>query len=374
MENEALKKWKTWAIISTCLLVLVSTLYGLGVGWKNQESAPEVAEQNEAEEEISFLQLWNDDAKAKQELEAYIRAVTDENSADFIPVKDRIAVFDLDGTLFCETDPVYFDYQLLLRRVLEDPDYKDQATDFERKTAAKVLDQIETGSGAKGLEVDHGKCIASSFKGMTIRQFNDYIQKFKNEPAPGYNNMNRGDAFYLPMVEILDYLQDNDFTVYIVSGTDRLIVRGIVDGISFLNIPNNNIIGSDELITTRAQGDTDGLDYVFQDDDELILAGDFIIKNLKMNKVSVIAQEIGVQPVLSFGNSTGDSSMAKYTVSNNRYKALAFMLCCDDTVRENGDEAKAQKMYDLCAENGWIPISMKNDWKTIYGDEVTRKN
>ena len=374
MENEALKKWKTWAIISTCLLVLVSTLYGLGVGWKNQESVPEVAEQNEAEEEISFLQLWNDDAKAKQELEAYIRAVTDENSADFIPVKDRIAVFDLDGTLFCETDPVYFDYQLLLRRVLEDPDYKDQATDFERETAAKVLDQIETGSGAKGLEVDHGKCIASSFKGMTIRQFNDYIQKFKNEPAPGYNNMNRGDAFYLPMVEILDYLQDNDFTVYIVSGTDRLIVRGIVDGISFLNIPNNNIIGSDELITTRAQGDTDGLDYVFQDDDELILAGDFIIKNLKMNKVSVIAQEIGVQPVLSFGNSTGDSSMAKYTVSNNRYKALAFMLCCDDTVRENGDEAKAQKMYDLCAENGWIPISMKNDWKTIYGDEVTRKN
>ncbi len=374
MENEALKKWKTWAIISTCLLVLVSTLYGLGVGWKNQESVPEVAEQNEAEEEISFLQLWNDDAKAKQELEAYIRAVTDENSADFIPVKDRIAVFDLDGTLFCETDPVYFDYQLLLRRVLEDPDYKDQATDFERETAAKVLDQSETGSGAKGLEVDHGKCIASSFKGMTIRQFNDYIQKFKNEPAPGYNNMNRGDAFYLPMVEILDYLQDNDFTVYIVSGTDRLIVRGIVDGISFLNIPNNNIIGSDELITTRAQGDTDGLDYVFQDDDELILAGDFIIKNLKMNKVSVIAQEIGVQPVLSFGNSTGDSSMAKYTVSNNRYKALAFMLCCDDTVRENGDEAKAQKMYDLCAENGWIPISMKNDWKTIYGDEVTRKN
>ncbi len=374
MENEALKKWKTWAIISTCLLVLVSTLYGLGVGWKNQESVPEVAEQNEAEEEISFLQLWNDDAKAKQELEAYIRAVTDENSADFIPVKDRIAVFDLDGTLFCETDPVYFDYQLLLRRVLEDPDYKDQATDFERETAAKVLDQIETGSGAKGLEVDHGKCIASSFKGMTIRQFNDYIQKFKNEPAPGYNNMNRGDAFYLPMIEVFDYLQDNDFTVYIVSGTDRLIVRGIVDGISFLNIPNNNIIGSDELITTRAQGDTDGLDYVFQDDDELILAGDFIIKNLKMNKVSVIAQEIGVQPVLSFGNSTGDSSMAKYTVSNNRYKALAFMLCCDDTVRENGDEAKAQKMYDLCAENGWIPISMKNDWKTIYGDEVTRKN
>ena len=150
-------------------------------------------------------------------------------------------------------------------------------------------------------------------------------------------------------------------------------MRGIVEGISFLNIPANNIIGSDELITTRAQGDTDGLDYVYTEDDELILAGEFIIKNLKMNKVSVIAQEIGIQPVLSFGNSSGDSSMAMYTVSNNPYPSLAFMLCCDDTVRENGDEAKAQKMYDLCEENGWVTISMKNDWKTIYGEEVTRK-
>ena len=52
---------------------------------------------------------------------------------------------------------------------------------------------------------------------------------------------------------------------------------------------------------------------------------------------------------------------------------MAFMLCCDDTVRENGDEAKAEKMFKTCEENGWIPISMKNDWVTIYGEEVTRK-
>lgn len=372
MENNALKRWKTLAIASTCLLVIVSTLYGLGVGWKEKKEETEPIQEAEAvQEEISFLQLWNDEAKAKIELEAYINEVTNVNSSSFIPVENRIAVFDLDGTLFCETDPIYFDYQLFMHRVLDDPSY--QASEEELETARKIQEQIDTGKGAKGLEVDHGKGIASSFKGFTIKQFNDYIQEFKNEAAPGYNNMNRGDAFYLPMIEILDYLQDNDFTVYIVSGTDRLIVRGIVDGISFLNIPNNNIIGSDELITTRDQGDVDGLDYVFDDDDELILAGEFLIKNLKMNKVAVIAQEIGIQPVLSFGNSTGDSSMAKYTVSNNPYKALAFMLCCDDTVRENGDEAKAQKMYDLCSENNWIPISMKNDWKTIYGDEVTRK-
>ena len=99
----------------------------------------------------------------------------------------------------------------------------------------------------------------------------------------------------------------------------------------------------------------------------------FIIKNLKMNKVTIIAQEIGVQPVLSFGNSTGDSSMAEYATGNNPYKSLAFMLCCDDTERENGNAEKAEKMYKLCEEYDWIPISMKNDWKTIYGDSVTKK-
>ena len=94
---------------------------------------------------------------------------------------------------------------------------------------------------------------------------------------------------------------------------------------------------------------------------------------LKRNKVSVIMQEIGQQPVLSFGNSTGDSSMAEYVTSGNRYRSLAFMLCCDDTVRENGSESKAQKMYDLCEEFDWVPVSMKNDWTTIYGEGVTKK-
>ena len=91
-----------------------------------------------------------------------------------------------------------------------------------------------------------------------------------------------------------------------------------------------------------------------------------------MNKVSVIMQEIGQQPVLSFGNSTGDASMAEYVTSSNPYKSLAFMLCCDDTERENGSASKADKMFKLCEEFDWVPVSMKNDWTTIYGDDVTK--
>ena len=316
------------------------------------------------------LSLWTEGAEAKTKLVEYINAVTDENSADFIPVEYRIAVFDLDGTLFCETDPDYFDYCLLKHRVLEDAEYKDKASDFEKEVANKIKERDETGAKFENLEVDHGKAVASAFSGMTLEEFNAYIQDFKQEPMPSYEGMKRGEGFYKPMLEIVDYLQANDFTVYIVSGTDRFIVRGIIDN-SPIDVPNSQIIGSDETLVTKDQGDEEGLTYVYDDDDELILGGDFIIKNLKMNKVTVIAQEIGVQPVLSFGNSTGDSSMAEYATSSNPYRSLAFMLCCDDTERENGNESKAEEMVELCKEFDWVPISMKNDWTTIYGDGVT---
>jgi len=315
------------------------------------------------------LSLWTESARAANELTAYLRAVTDETSEDFIPVRDRIAVFDLDGTLFCETDPNYFDYTLLVHRVLEDPDYIDRASDFEKETANKIVEQNKTGKSFSGLEIDHGKAIASSFAGMTVAEFNAYIQEFKKLPMPSYEGMTRGGGFYLPMVQVVEALQANGFTVYVVSGTDRLIVRGILAN-SVLDIPNRQIIGSDETIVSSNQGTTPGLNYVFREGDELVLGGDFLIKNLKMNKVSVIMQEIGQQPVLSFGNSTGDSSMAEYVTSGNPYRSLAFMLCCDDTERENGNVSKADKMAALCEEFDWVPVSMKNDWTTIYGDGV----
>ena len=359
--------WKPIAIISLCLLLIVSTCYGFGVGYKNITESSQT--QKESEDALS---LWNDDAAAKKELTRYLDAVTKEGSADFIPVENRIAVFDLDGTLACETDPVYFDHCILKYRVLDDPEYKDKASDFEKEVANDIVKWIETGESPDDLMVRHGKAVASAFSGLTPEEFVSYVSGYAGTAANGYNNMTKAQAFYKPMLEVVDLLEQNDFTVYVVSGTDRFIVRGLVDA-SPLDLPASQLIGSDENMVAPDQGDTDGLEYVFDGDDQLVMGGEFIVKNLDMNKVTVIQQEIGVQPVLAFGNSGSDFSMAQYALNNNPYKAKAFMLCCDDTERENGNPEKAEKMVKSCEENGYTAISMKNDWKTIYGNNVTRK-
>ena len=151
-----IKTWKAFTAILLCLLIVVGCLYGFGVGWKNNNTPtlPEKAEtdatpvqstQNETNETPidgeSILTLWTKDAAAKKALIEYMEAVTKEGGADYIPVENRIAVFDLDGTLFCETDPNYFDYCLLKYRVLDDPDYKDNASDFEKEVANKIKEQ-----------------------------------------------------------------------------------------------------------------------------------------------------------------------------------------------------------------------------------------
>ena len=375
-QNEALrKKLRLSSIVIVLLVISLCTVTVVLNNRAMQLPAPEeplALPAGETEEPAGDpLSLWTEEAKLKTELTDYISAITDPESPDFIPENDRIAVFDMDGTILCETDPVYFDHRLLLHRVVEDPEYKDKASDFEKEVAADIQQWIDTGKSPEGLPVRHGQAVASAFAGLTVQEFYDYVDAYKELPMPGYDGMNNGQAFYKPMLQVIDYLNANGFKVYIVSGTDRLITRAVADGV--VNIPARQVIGSDEALVATGQGETDGLDYTFQDSDQLVLAGTFLVKNLKMNKVDVIAQEIGQQPVLAFGNTSGDFAMAKYTTANNKYKALGFMVCCDDLERENGDLSKAESMVKSCEENGWTPISMKNDWTTIYGEGVTYK-
>jgi hypothetical protein len=180
--------------------------------------------------------------------------------------------------------------------------------------------------------------------------------------------MTRGEAFYLPMLEVVDYLLENDFIVYICSGTNRFTVRGLIDGV--IDIPARQVIGTDFTIVATGQGDEMDMHYTFTADDELLMGDTLITKNVKMSKVAQMEQELGQKPVLVFGNSSGDVPMAVYAVEDNPYKTAAFFLLCDDVERERGNLDKAASMKKTCDEKGWTTISMANDWTTIFGADV----
>ena len=326
---------------------------------------------NMASKIVDPLSLWVNNAASKKALIDYVNTVTAEGSPDFIPVIDRIAVFDLDGTLYCESDPTWFDFMLYKYRIQEDDTYKESATEYEKKIADTVQSVIDTGIVPEGFEVEIGSCIAQAFAGMSVRDFAQYVRDFAERPSQGYDGMNIGEEFYQPMVQVIDYLQHNGFTVYVCSGSDRLVIRALVEG--SLILAARYVIGTEELISAKNQGNKDGAEYVLGSNEELVLSGKIAAKNLKMTKVSMIAQQVGQCPVLSFGNSAGDISVTNYVMGNALYKTAAFFVCCDDEIRESGSPEKAQKVYDFCKENGWIPISMKNDWLTVFGEGVTKK-
>ena len=312
------------------------------------------------------LASWNDPAPAKEALVNYMQTVTNPQSPDFIPVENRVAVFDLDGTLILETDPTYFDWALFEYRVLDDATYKPTK---EQLAAAK-------NSREKGLfpplNANREQMVSQAYQGLTVQEFYDFVRHFMQQDQPGFIGMKRGDIFYKPMLEVVEYLVKNRFTVYLCSGTDRLTVRPLIEK-NMPYIPKRQILGSDSTIIAKGQGKQDGLVYTFQKDDELILGGKNLVKNLQLNKVTLIEREIGVQPVLAFGNTFSDASMLNYTINHNKYKALGFMLMCDDLEREYGNLQKAEKMREGCEKYGWICVSMRDDWKTIYGPNIQRR-
>ena len=312
------------------------------------------------------LSLWRDGAPAKAALLDYVAAATKEGSPGYIPPADRVAVFDFDGTLFCETDPTYLDWMLFDHRVLDDPSYS--ATEEQRSVALEAR--------AKGIwpgltVSKRERLMAEAWDGITPEAMASCMRAFIAGPQPGFTGMKRGEAFYRPMVEVVRFLEANGFLVYVCSGTERFALRAVVG--AGLALPPRQIIGTDYRLVAAAQGDRDGLAFTYGTNDVLVVGGKMLVKNLQMNKVPAIAREIGVRPVLAFGNSFSDASMLNYTLQNKRYRSLGFMLLCDDTVREYGNPAKAEKMRKACPANGWIPVSMRDDWTTIYGPGVTRK-
>ncbi len=341
------------------LFVLVSGIW--------TQTALAAQEETEPSQGMPLLsEYWTEGCASAENLNAYLMAVTDEASPDFIPVKDRIAVFDLDGTLMCETDPFCFEYMVF-------SDYVLNHADEVPKDVLAVAQEIKDAAGKEkpdGMSTRQASAGAIAYQGKTMDEIAQMVRDFKESEAWGFSGMTRGEAYYKPMVELFNTLLENDFTVYIVTATERNIVREVINGT--LDIPPSHVIGTEYGYVATGQGEEADGDYTFQSLDQIVFDGTYGGENAKTCKVDAIVREIGQQPVLAFGNSSGDLAMEIYTIANNPYKSAAYMVVADDGEREYGDEAGAEEKKKSYAEQGIGIISMKDDFKTIYGDDVVK--
>ncbi len=317
----------------------------------------------------NYFTLWNQ-CEALSALQEFVEDVTNPGSKNYIKPEDRIATFDMDGTFVGELYPTYLEYNLLEYRALDDPDYRDQAPDDVRETAQEIRDFVRQGKKLPDhFDMKHALAAAKAYAGMTLAEFDAYVKAYAALPANGFNGMTYGQSFYKPMLEVFDYLKAKGFTFYVVSGSDRFICRALVEAIG---IEPNRVIGMDVKLHSTSQGTVEGVNYTMGKEEDLVRTDELIIKNLKTNKVLQITQEIGKVPVLSFGNSGGDCSMHNFCLSNTEHRSAAFMLIADDDARDHANREKALTLGQQWRDAGYHVISMRDDFKTIYGEGVTK--
>lgn len=292
------------------------------------------------------LPSWNDPVKG--EIMAYVNKVSKDGSPDFIPLKDRIATIDNDGTLLAEIPLVQelFAYYRVKKLVTANPALAKKQPFHAVVTKDKAY--FEKG-GDKALI----QLVAATHTGMTEDQFEaDAKDFFATATYPG-RNVPIQKIVYQPQLELLNYLRANGFITYIVTGGTIELVRTISD--SFYGIPKNQVVG-----TT--------FKYAFVDSNRTIMrepAIDLLCD--KAGKPVGIQSHIGQRPVFSMGNerSGGDIEMCKFCQSNH-YPSFQMIVNHDDSSREYYYQEKDSASLKAAARYKWHVISMKDDWKTIF--------
>ena len=353
-EKKLKKQKKTWITVIAALIIIVVVA-----------AAVMAAVTSKNEKNSALGKYWTEDSAVALQLRDYVNKVTNpKDTENYIPKKDRIAVFDMDGTLTCETYYTYFDTMMFIEYCLND---HPERVSEELKEVARAI--------KPGYVADEAlaRNFAKAYAGLTVQELSEYAVEFGQKYTASFNNMRYIDNMYLPMAELVKYLYDNDFTIYVISGTERTTTRAIVANSPIADyVEPSHVIGTDfEVKISGHETEASNMDFKYADGDELVLTGGFIQKNLNANKSIYIEREIGRRPVLAFGNSGSDSSMMNYTIdSRNPYPAQAYMLVADDNVREWGKQDWTEKSAQYI-EMGYTPVSMKNDFKQIYPDGVT---
>ena len=333
-----------------------------------EASPSETAAAETAQTEVNVtIPYWTEGSAVADSIVAYVKSVTDESSDSYVAPADRIAIFDFDGTLYGERYPTYFDTCLFIHRALHDETFT--APDDIREYAKAMEEALYNHLPEPDSDKSTAQCAAECFKGMTTEEYREYVKTFMASPAFGFEGMTYAEGFYKPMIEVVKYLAENDFTIFISSGSERAMVRELIKGSLDEWIPADRVIGSTFSLIASGQGSKAGRKYTISADDQILMEGNLVTKNQNTNKVFSIIDEIGKCPILVFGNSSGDLAMAQYVLQHG---GKGYMLLCDDTERDYGDLAVAAKFAASCEKMGLETVSMKNDFATIYGDNAVK--
>jgi hypothetical protein len=307
---------------------------------------------------MTALASWND-TPTRQAIIEFVERVTDEGGRDYVPAADRIAVFDNDGTLWCEK-PMPIELGFILHRLAEmseiDASLRDRqpwkaAHDRDYAWLGNVITKHYHGDDADVKVLMGG--ILRAFAGVTVDDYSAAADEFLRGRHPTIDRTFL-ECGYLPMIELLRYLEANGFTPFIASGGDRDFMRPITEEV--YGIPAERVIGSSNALSYQEDEHGGTLVYLAQPD----VFDDGPTKPVR------IWSRIGRRPILAGGNSNGDIEMLHYAGGRDR-PALRLLVLHDDPEREFDYTAGAEKSLERADAGGWTVVSIKNDWATVFG-------
>ncbi|WP_297971309.1 HAD family hydrolase [uncultured Amaricoccus sp.] len=299
------------------------------------------------------LPSWND-GPTKQAIVAFVQAATAEGGPGFIAPDDRIATFDNDGTLWSE-QPMYFQGMFVNDRIRAmAADHPEWADEMPYKA---VLDGDLAALGAAG-EQGLVELVAATHAGMTNEEFEALVKDWIATARHPRFDRPYTDLVFQPMLEVLDYLRDNGFETWIVSGGGIDFMRPWAEQV--YGIPPQQVVGSQIAVTYNDQDGPPRFDRE---------PGVFFVDD-KAGKPVGILRHIGKRPVIAFGNSDGDFEMLDYVTAGDG-PDLGLIVHHTDAAREwaydrDSHVGQLARALDAAPDEGWLLIDMASDWKVIY--------
>jgi phosphoglycolate phosphatase-like HAD superfamily hydrolase len=301
------------------------------------------------------LPSWNDTA-TKKAIVDFVGRITKDGSPDFVKPEERIATFDNDGTLWVE-QPIYTQVAFAIDEVIA---MAPKHPEWREKEPFKSILAHDRQAMVKFSIQDFEKVVAVTHSGMTVQRFRETVQKWLAQAKQPRFKRPYTECVYQPMLELMQYLRDNKFKVYIVTGGGQEFVRAFADRV--YGVPPEQVVGS--MGKVKYQYNKEGTP-------ELIKLPDVLLIDDNTGKPEGINMVIGRRPLAAFGNSTGDQQMLEYTGAGDGAR-LMMLVRHDDAKREYayGPNSKigtfSDALVDEAKKKGWVVISMKDDWKTIF--------